>query len=236
MKSADRISLSHGSLVRVTEETEKFAKTEYGYIPKQHLCKVEDRDTAYVETAKLFLGTPYLWGGNSNTGIDCSGLVQAALTASGIPCPGDSDQQEKQLGKTVSSNSRMESGDLIFWKGHIALAVDANTLIRANAFHTACAYEPLHAAIKRIKTKEAVTSRHTNGYSQSTERINLRSNTRRTVFRSWPRRRTWPSIPITANIPCLSRSFGRFSIRYIGFSAVRRKIENTATSRNEEMP
>jgi len=151
MKSADRISLSHGSLVRVTEEIEKFAKTEYGYIPKQHLCKVEDRDTAYVETAKLFLGTPYLWGGNSNNGIDCSGLVQAALTASGIPCPGDSDQQEKQLGKTVLPNSRIEPGDFIFWKGHIALAVDADTLIHANAFHMACVCEPLDAAIKRIK-------------------------------------------------------------------------------------
>ena len=67
-----------------------------GYGRDQEFCK--DRNTAYVEAAELFLGTPYLWGGNSNTSLDCSGLVQAALTASGIPCPGNSDQQEKQLG------------------------------------------------------------------------------------------------------------------------------------------
>jgi cell wall-associated NlpC family hydrolase len=150
MKSADRLSLSHGSLISVTELTEKFAKTDFGYIPKQHICPIDQNSKDPVEVAKMFLGTPYLWGGNSNNGIDCSGLVQAALTACGIPCPGDSDQQETQLGRALDHGAPIEKGDLLFWKGHIAMAADDKTLIHANAHHMACAYEPIKDAIKRI--------------------------------------------------------------------------------------
>lgn len=150
MKSPDLLALSHGCLINVTEQTEKFARTEYGYIPQQHLRTVIQADQDLIEVAKLYLGTPYLWGGNSSTGIDCSGLIQAALTACGIACPGDSDQQEAQLGHHLQTDSTAQKGDLFFWKGHVAIAVDASSLIHANAYHMACAYEPIVSAIARI--------------------------------------------------------------------------------------
>jgi cell wall-associated NlpC family hydrolase len=153
MKSPDIMALSHGSLVNVTEDFTNFSKTEQGYIPTQHLHPIDHAEDDFVEVAKLFLGTPYLWGGNSNTGVDCSGLVQAALTACGLKCPGDSDQQQAQLGHHLEPKSPIQKGDLFFWKGHIAIAADTNTLIHANAYHMACAYEPIDAAIARISAQ-----------------------------------------------------------------------------------
>ena len=102
----------------------------------------------------MFLGTPYLWGGNSRLGIDCSGLVQASLLACGIPCPGDSGPQERALGNYAPPNgSAYLRGDLLFWKGHVALVRDSETLIHANVFHMAVAVEPLQPAIDRILTQ-----------------------------------------------------------------------------------
>jgi|TARA_B110000908_G_C10261117_1_gene459341 hypothetical protein len=150
MKSPDLLAFSHGCLMNVVYQSDKFAKTEHGYIPTQHLCPIDQTDRDPVEVAKLFLNTPYLWGGNSNIGIDCSGLVQAALTAGGIPCPGDSDQQEALLGSHLGPDAAIQKGDFLFWKGHIAIAADATTLIHANAFHMACVYEPIADAIARI--------------------------------------------------------------------------------------
>lgn len=153
MKSAERHPLSHGSLIKVIATSGKFAQTPEGYIPIQHICPISESRKDYVSVAKLFLGTPYLWGGNSNTGIDCSGLVQAALTACNLPCPGDSDQQQSQLGCHLAIGSKYQKGDLLFWKGHVALAINDNTLIHANAYHMACVYEPIDKAVARIKAQ-----------------------------------------------------------------------------------
>ncbi|WP_150121567.1 C40 family peptidase, partial [Sulfitobacter sp. HI0023] len=92
-----------------------------GCIPRQHLQKLEETAKDPVTVAELFLGTPYLWGGNSRWGIDCSGLVQAALLACGIDCPGDSDMQEKAIGQSCDGNTPPQRNDLLFWKGHVAL-------------------------------------------------------------------------------------------------------------------
>ena len=118
-------------------------------VPKRHLAALDTKEADFVAVAERFVGAPYLWGGKSSLGLDCSGLVQVALTACGIPCPRDSDMQEKALGKAASL-AGLQSGDLIFWKGHVAIARGRNSMIHANAFHMAVAIEPVGEAVARI--------------------------------------------------------------------------------------
>ena len=148
VQDRDLASLSFGAKVRVIGEARNFYETPEGWVPVPHLAPVDHRFDDPVAVALMFLGTPYLWGGNSRAGIDCSGLVQAALLACGIPCPGDSDLQQ-ELGHAV--NEDLRRGDLLFWKGHVAMAVDADTMIHANGHHMAVAIEPIAAALARIE-------------------------------------------------------------------------------------
>jgi cell wall-associated NlpC family hydrolase len=133
-----------------------------GYVPMSHLAPVDAAEPDFVAVAERFLGVPYLWGGKTSLGLDCSGLVQVALTACRIACPRDSDMQEQALGAPVLTNadlSNLRRGDLIFWKGHVAIVRDAETLLHANAFHMAVAIEPLAAAIARIRASESEVTR-----------------------------------------------------------------------------
>jgi cell wall-associated NlpC family hydrolase len=149
-KSPDRIRLSHTSRVTVTAHSGNFAHTTAGFIPTIHLTPLNQHQSDPAQVAALYLGTPYLWGGNSRDGIDCSGLVQAALLACAIPCPGDSDMQ-MALGE--NTDGPYMRNDLLFWKGHVALVTDSETLIHANASAMACVYEPIATAITRIATQ-----------------------------------------------------------------------------------
>ena len=105
-----------------------------------------------ADVAQSFLGTPYLWGGDSRAGIDCSGLVQAAILACGKPCPRDSDMQSGAF--VPVGRGDLRRGDLVFWKGHVGMLLDETRLIHANAHHMAVAIEPLDHAVARIRAKE----------------------------------------------------------------------------------
>lgn len=140
-----------GARVAVARSDQSFAVTAAGgHIPSRHLVPLAAAEPDFVAVAERFLGTPYLWGGKTNLGLDCSGLVQVALAACGVPCPRDSDMQEAALGKPASL-SGLRRGDLLFWKGHVAIARDAISLIHANAHHMAVAVEPAIEAIARIR-------------------------------------------------------------------------------------
>jgi cell wall-associated NlpC family hydrolase len=124
-------------------------------VPVVHLAPVATMETDFVAVAERFLGTPYLWGGKSSLGIDCSGLSQLALTACGVTCPRDTDMQEKALGRALSlppDPKQLRRGDIIFWKGHLAIVRDAETVVHANASRNmAVALEPTADAIARIR-------------------------------------------------------------------------------------
>jgi cell wall-associated NlpC family hydrolase len=142
-----------GSRLTVLRDHERFAVATIGYVPAGHLAALDQHDTDFVAVAERFLGTPYLWGGKTNYGLDCSGLVQVALNACGIACPRDSDMQEQTLGSGIDI-AQARRGDLVFWKRHVAIARDAATLVHANAFHMAVAIEPIAEAIARIGAAE----------------------------------------------------------------------------------
>lgn len=153
-KSAERSSLSFGASVAVVDERRKFFEIAGGgFIPKKHLRPLDRPFNDPATLAQLHFGTPYLWGGNSSFGIDCSGLIQAALIACSIDCPADSDQQMTALGADIPDGEPLQRNDILFWTGHVGLMVDADTMIHANAHHMAVAYEPIMDAIVRIEAQ-----------------------------------------------------------------------------------
>jgi hypothetical protein len=150
-KSPERAGLVHLSKLAVSGQEGRFSQTELGWIPTAHLSDNTACDP--VTVAEVYLGVPYLWGGNSIWGVDCSGLVHAALLACGCACPSDSGPQEAGLGRTLPTGTPPERGDLLFWKGHVAWVVDGRTLLHANVHHMAVAYEPIEEAIARIEAQ-----------------------------------------------------------------------------------
>ena len=147
-------TLVMGGLITVVREDGAFAVTRDGwYLPRRHVGGIDRYESDFVAVAERFAGTPYLWGGKSSFGIDCSGLVQLSLNAAGMGCPHDSDMQEDSLGRvlTTAESRNLRRGDLIFWKGHVAIARGADTIVHANAHHMATVIEKTSEAIARIK-------------------------------------------------------------------------------------
>jgi cell wall-associated NlpC family hydrolase len=151
-------ALPLGAAVTVVGEAEdhnaRYALIEpAGAVVTQHLVPASEIASDWTAVAELFLGTPYLWGGKTGLGIDCSGIVQIALQTCGIAAPRDTDMQEVALGVALPPDAGLPPlgrGDLVFWKGHVGLMRDAETLIHANAHHMAVASEPLALALDRL--------------------------------------------------------------------------------------
>ena len=154
IKSRPRRLLPLNARVDVAQVVNGFAElVGAGYVVARHLSGLDDFADDYVAVAMNFIGTPYLWGGRTRGGIDCSGLVQASLLAAGLPCPRDSDMQRDAVGEVVDvagGLSQVRRGDLIFWAGHVGLVSDSETLLHANAFHMSTVMEPLAGALERI--------------------------------------------------------------------------------------
>ncbi len=123
---------------------------ESAFVFAGHLAPVNEAATDWVEVAERFLRAPYVWGGKTAAGLDCSGLIQTSLQAAGFACPRDTDMQERALGHAVDAKN-LQRGDLVFWKGHVGVMLDASRLLHANAFHMEVTIEPLAQAVARIE-------------------------------------------------------------------------------------
>ncbi|HEX2134637.1 MAG TPA: NlpC/P60 family protein [Microvirga sp.] len=156
--------LSFGARVAVADVDGEFARLATGgFVFAQHLAEAGAHEPDFVAVAERFLHTPYLWGGKTSLGIDCSGLTQIALVAAGIAAPRDSDMLERDVGTPVAVEadlSGLRRGDLVFWKGHVGMMADATRLLHATAYTMTTYLEPLAVAEERIRLKSfgAITS------------------------------------------------------------------------------
>ncbi len=142
--------------IEVRGSSAPFAQTDTGTIPSAHLRAIGESISDWVSVAEMFLGTPYVWGGRSAVGIDCSALVQIALQQSGVAAPRDSDMQEADLGDPVDRADALQRGDLVFWPGHVGIMTDDAIMLHANAFAMSTAYEPLTEVEGRVGTARAI--------------------------------------------------------------------------------
>ena len=145
------MGLSFGSQLTLTGQEGRFLALDTGgFVPVQHLREIGALFTDPVAVAARFIGTPYLWGGNSRQGIDCSGLVQMACHACGFDCPGDSDMQAAGFGRLLGAEEELRRGDLLFWKGHVAFVAGPDLILHANGNDMAVTEEGMTSAIARI--------------------------------------------------------------------------------------
>ncbi len=152
-KTRPVIELSFLSRLEIDEAQQQngFVKvSRLGWIFAQHVKQLRDmKGTDIVETAQRFVETPYLYGGRTAKGIDCSGLVQLSLLRSGLPiCPRDSDQQQSAIGTALPDDAPLKRGDIVFFPGHVGIMTDDKNMINATARYMKVVVEPLEKAIK----------------------------------------------------------------------------------------
>ena len=155
IKAPPIMPLSLNARVTVVGSDDRFSEIATGgYIISRHLSELTKPARDFVEVVERFLGVPYLWGGRSRLGLDCSGLLQLGLEAAGIHAPRDSDMQQAELGTDMlipKDLDGLQRGDLVFWPGHVGIMSDAVMMVHANAHHMAVAIEPLEVAARRIE-------------------------------------------------------------------------------------
>jgi hypothetical protein len=164
LKLPPRDALPLGATVCVRAIQGAFAQIDdAAFVFADHLASIDVNEADFVAVAERLLHVPYLWGGKTSLGIDCSGLVQVSLHAAGIAAPRDTDLQEQALGKPLDFGADLgdlQRGDLVFWRGHVGIMRDETTLLHANAHHMLVASEPLRVARDRIlaKTSKQITA------------------------------------------------------------------------------
>lgn len=143
--------LPYQAQVTVVNERSDFVELAGGgYVHAMQLAPIGTLEPDFVRVAEKYLGVPYLWGGNSQFGIDCSGLVSAAMRGAGLPCAGDSGDQETSLGQPLADDAALMRGDIVFWKGHVGLMFNETLLLHANGHYMKVTFEPLGDAAERI--------------------------------------------------------------------------------------
>lgn len=158
IRAPARAVLPMGSALCVTGSEGRYSRLATGgWVPTQHIAEEGSFERDLVAVAERFLGVPYLWGGRSSRGLDCSGLTQLSLARCGIRALRDSDMQEASLGAPVpfdGDESVLRRGDLVYWKGHCGIWVDNERFLHANASDMAVAYAPLREVIAWIEKIE----------------------------------------------------------------------------------
>jgi cell wall-associated NlpC family hydrolase len=157
MKLPMTSALPLAAQLHVSQMKDDFAQVPgLGFVWREHLAPFDHADQDFVTVAERFLHAPYLWGGKTISGIDCSGLVQIALQACNILSPRDTDMMEGSLGSALpltSDLSGLQRGDLVFWKGHVGMMLNARDLLHANGTFMQVTREPLAVARERIRSK-----------------------------------------------------------------------------------
>ena len=138
------------------EEGRFLALQSGGFVIAEHVRKLDEPSRDFVDVALGFRGTPYLWGGRTSLGVDCSGLVQLASEAAGLSCPRDADMQANEVGRQLDwqGPDALARGDLVFWDGHVGIMTGAHDLVHASAYQMMVVEEPLAEARARIASSK----------------------------------------------------------------------------------